>query len=78
VERATGRPFTEAERRVVARGPDEADLVDSGLEDTMLTAYHEIRDIKQRDRRVDGLRTAAFFSAIRKVATAYLELGIFP
>ncbi len=78
VERETGRSLTADERRVVARGADEQDLVYSGLEETMISAYHQIREIKMRNPNVDNLRTAAFINAIDKVASCYMELGIFP
>ncbi len=78
VEKATGRFFAEDERRKIARGADEIDLVNSGLEETMITAYHQIREIRKRDDRIKDLRTAAFLNALQKVATTYLELGIFP
>jgi glutamate dehydrogenase (NAD(P)+) len=78
VESATGRRFTEAERKRIVKGPDEIDLVNSGLEETMITAYHTIHDIWKRDPRVGDLRTAAFYEAVTKVAGSYLELGIFP
>ncbi len=78
VEKATGRLFSEEERRRIARGADEIDLVNSGLEETMISAYHQIRDLVRRDRRIRGLRTAAFLSALTKIATTYMELGIFP
>ena len=42
----------------------------------MVSAYNEIRDIGQQHDT--DLRTAAFISAINKVATAYLQMGIFP
>ena len=59
-----------------SEGADEVDLVNSGLEETMVTAYNEINDIaKEKDT---DLRTAAFICAIDKVAVAYLEMGIFP
>jgi hypothetical protein len=32
----------------------------------------------RQDARVKDLRTAAFLNALRKVATSYQELGIFP
>jgi hypothetical protein len=32
----------------------------------------------RQDPRIRDLRMAAFLSALRKVATSYLELGIFP
>jgi glutamate dehydrogenase (NAD(P)+) len=78
IERTTGHRFLEDERRAIVHGADEIDLVNSGLEETMIAAYHQIRDIRTADPRVPDLRTAAFVSAVRKVANAYLELGVFP
>ncbi|MFQ5993018.1 MAG: Glu/Leu/Phe/Val dehydrogenase [Nitrospiraceae bacterium] len=78
VETATGKNFSEKERQVVARGADEIDLVNSGLEETMIVAYNEIREMWKSEPRIPDLRTAAFTSAINKVATCYFELGIFP
>jgi glutamate dehydrogenase (NAD(P)+) len=78
VEKATGTSFAEAERRVIARGPEEIDLVNSGLEETMVAAHQQIRELARRDPRITDLRTAAFLSALDKVAASYLELGIFP
>ncbi len=78
IEKSTGRIFSEGERRTIARGADEIDLVTSGLEETMIGAYHQIREIWKHDRRVPDLRTAAFLNALNKVANTYTELGIFP
>ena len=62
----------------LAHGADERDLVNSGLEETMISAYREIREIKKQiDDDID-LRTASFINAINKIAFTYLELGIFP
>ena len=60
----------------LAVGADEIDLVNSGLEETMITAYNEVTEIA-KDKDTD-LRTAAFICAIDKVAVAYIEMGIFP
>jgi glutamate dehydrogenase (NAD(P)+) len=78
VERATGRLFPPDEHQRIARGADEIDLVNSGLEETMIGAYRQIRELMRQDARIKDLRTAAFLSALRKVATSYMELGIFP
>jgi len=78
IEKATGRIFPDEERRKIARGADEIDLVTSGLEETMINAYRQIREIWRSDDRITDLRTAAFLNALRKVATTYMELGIFP
>ena len=62
----------------IAHGPDEEELVNSGLEETMVVAYNEIRAVQQMyDDEID-LRTAAFISSIQKVGEAYEQLGIFP
>jgi len=78
IEQKTGHRFSDEERRAIVHGADEIDLVNSGLEETMIAAYHQIRDIRKADARVTDLRTAAFVSAVRKVADAYRELGVFP
>jgi glutamate dehydrogenase (NAD(P)+) len=78
IEQATGKPFSDADRAGVAQGPDEQDLVNSGLEETMIAAYQEIVDVKERNAGVPDLRIAAFLTAIHKVARSYEELGVFP
>jgi len=77
IEHATGTSFSEAEISDFARGADEIDLVNSGLEETMVKAYHQIREVKQRHQGID-LRTASMISAIHKIATVYKHRGIFP
>jgi len=78
IELATGKQFSDSDRSAIVRGADELDLVNSGLEETMAVAYHEIRNTRLRYPKIKDLRTAAFLNAIEKVARAYMELGIFP
>ncbi len=78
VERLTGKTIGVKERDLLTRGADEIDLVRSGLEETMITAYNEIREVKKRKKAVEDLRTAAFISALNKISSDYLALGIFP
>ena len=78
IESTTGKRVSDLERKTILRGPDEIDLVHSGLEDTMIGAYREIRDIYVHREGVSNLRTAAFLCAIEKIGVAYEELGIFP
>ena len=78
IETATGRKFLDAEARLITHGASEEDLVNSGLEETMVDAYHEIRDVRTRMSSAVDLRVAAFVSAIDKIAVSYMELGIFP
>jgi glutamate dehydrogenase (NAD(P)+) len=78
IEQLVEGEFPAGKREQLVRGTDERDLVNSGLEETMITAFDEILEIRNRFRKVDDLRTAAYISAIRKIAASYLELGIFP
>ncbi len=77
IEAATGKPLADHERKLLIHGAEEEDLVNSGLEETMSVAWHQIRDAQRKHPKTD-LRTAAFISAIDKIAVSYLELGIFP
>jgi glutamate dehydrogenase (NAD(P)+) len=78
VEKATGKMLSDEEFNRLARGADEIDLVNSGLQETMITAYGEIRETLVSNPKIPNLRTAAFAGAINKIAVAYGELGIFP
>jgi glutamate dehydrogenase (NAD(P)+) len=78
VEDATGKRFSEKELMTLLHGAEEEDLVNSGLEDTMIDAYKKIRETRQRFRDEIDLRTASFINAIDIIAESYLELGIFP
>lgn len=78
IEAATGKQLSESDRATIVRGADELDLVNSGLEETMVVAYHQILETKRKHPGINSLRTAAFLNAIEKVALLYLELGIFP
>jgi glutamate dehydrogenase (NAD(P)+) len=78
VESSTDHRFTEPELGLITRGANELDIVNSGLEETMAAAYHEILETRRRYPGMRNLGTAAFFNAIEKVARTYIELGIFP
>ena len=77
IEKASGQRLDEDMRKNIIKGASEEDLVFSGLEDTMVKAYHSTREIMQA-KKTDSLRTAAFVSALDKIAITYHELGIFP
>ena len=76
IERATGQTFDQKLRSEIIHGADEIDLVNSGLEDSMIAAYHELREVARQ--HAADYRTAAFINAINKVAVSYQEMGIFP
>jgi glutamate dehydrogenase (NAD(P)+) len=78
VEKATGMDFSDQDMSAFASGADEEDLVNSGLEETMINAFHEIREVQKRNGDDLDLRTAAFVNSIDKIMVCYEELGIFP
>jgi glutamate dehydrogenase (NAD(P)+) len=78
VENITGKSLGARDRNIITHGADEIDLVRSGLEETMIFAYNEIREVKKRNPKIEDLRTAAFVSGINKLGVAYQALGIFP
>lgn len=78
IEDLTGKTVSEKERKFIAHGADEVDLVYSGLEETMHAALHEVREIMVNNSKIHDMRTAAYVCAIDKVGAAYDQLGIFP
>lgn len=77
VLKMTGKELSGAERKMLTFGADEVDLVRSGLEETMITAYNGIRDTK-KSKNIKDMRTAAFVYAIEKIGSDYTALGIWP
>ncbi len=78
IESMTGNTVNESQRKLLVHGPDEIDLVRSGLEDTMIKATNEILECWKNNPDIKDMRTASFVVAINKVGTSYMELGIFP
>lgn len=78
IEELSGKKVKDSEREFIMHGPDEVDLVYSGLEETMITATNEIMNVWLENSSIPDMRTAAYVVAINKVGTSYAELGIFP
>lgn len=78
VENLTGKKLSPAQKQVLSRGADEEDLVNSGLEETMINAYGDIRETFKSNKKIKEMRTAAFVVAINKIASDYQSMGIFP
>ncbi|WP_375579588.1 Glu/Leu/Phe/Val dehydrogenase [Marivirga tractuosa] len=77
IETATGDAFNQEQRDAIVKGASERDLVISGLEETMVTAYHDMNE-KRKEKKLKSLRTAAFILAIDRIAVSYTDMGIFP
>ena len=57
-------------------GADELELVRSGLDDSMRSAYGAMRQVWRDWQGVDDLRTAAYIVAIQRVAASYAVKGL--
>ena len=78
VELLTGKSLSKRDRELVTKGAGEEDLVNSGLDDTMVVAYEQIHEVYRKNKGITDLRTAAFATSIHKIGKAYMALGIFP
>lgn len=58
------------------RGAGELELVRSGLDDTMRTAYQAMREVWYARDDVHDLRTAAYLVSIGRVASSYKAKGL--
>ena len=77
IESTTKQKIGDRERSIL-KGADEIDLVRSGLEETMVSAFGQIHEIWKSTEGVKSMRTAAFINAIDKISSDYINLGIFP
>lgn len=78
LEEMTGKKVPQTYLQTITKGADELTMVRSGLDDTMREAYQEISEVFHSNKKVEDFRTAAFVVALKKIATAYLEFGIWP
>jgi len=78
LELMSGQKIPDDIRKKLLMGADEVDLVRSGLEETMITATHEIVNLWNQHPDIRDMRTASFVVAINKVGTVYGQLGIWP
>lgn len=76
LEDATGKKIPGKQRAQLVHGASELDLVRSGLDDTMRSAFADIRDMMKRNPEIHDYRTAAYVVAIRKLAQSYYDLGL--
>jgi glutamate dehydrogenase (NAD(P)+) len=68
--------FTDRFKSEYLRGAGELELVRSGLDDTMRTAYQSMREIWHGRKDVEDLRVAAYLVSIERVAASYRSKGL--
>ena len=78
LESLTGKKIPAENRLMIVKGASELELVNSGLEDTMIHSYREIRQTLMDQPEIKTLRTAAFVNSINKIAVSYMNLGVWP
>jgi glutamate dehydrogenase (NAD(P)+) len=78
IEATTGATLSKQQKDIIIKGASELDLVNSGLEEAMARAYHEIRETKNKNKKIKDYREAAFVVSINKIAISYMDLGVFP
>ncbi len=78
LEQMVDRKFPPTDMDFLSGGHDERDLVNSGLEEAMISAYRSVREINKTMVPSENMRTAAFIDAIQKVALNYEQAGVFP
>ncbi len=77
IEAMTNQTVPDWMRAEIVRGADELDLVRSGLDDTMRSAYQQISETKKRNEQIEDYRTAAYVVALEKIARTYLDMGVY-
>lgn len=76
LEQMTGKSFPKELAQSFLEGAREIDLVRSGLDDIMRSAYGQIREAWSGRLEVPDLRTGAYSIAIQRCADAYGAIGI--
>ena len=76
LEAMTGATFPLETASLFLEGAREIDLVRSGLDDIMRSAYAQIRTVWNSAAGIPDLRTSAYSIAIRRCGDAYSAIGI--
>jgi len=77
IEEVTGKKIPENILADLSHGSDELDLIHGGLDDSMCAAFQSILDVKTSNPAVKDYRTASYLIAIEKIASSYIDVGIF-
>lgn len=77
LEEITGTKISDLAKAKISQGASEIDIVRSGLEDTMRTAFQEIREIWLSNDKITDYRTAAYVLAVEKISRSYIDIGVY-
>jgi len=76
LEQLTEKTAPDRLRGEIVRGASEMDLVRSGLDDTLRTAFQDMREVIKHNKNIHDFRTAAYVVAVTKIAQSYYDLGL--
>jgi glutamate dehydrogenase (NAD(P)+) len=76
LEATLGRELPADFKEKYVQGASELDLVRSGLDDTMRTAYQGMRTVWRQRDDVPTLRMAAYLVALDRIAQSYSAMGL--
>jgi len=71
-----GMSFKKSFKKEYLEGAGELALVRAGLDDTMRTAYTNIKTALEEKPELEDFRTAAFYSVIEDIALHYRSIGL--
>ena len=57
-------------------GIEEIDLIRSGLDDMMIDGFQSVKKEFIKDKKINDFRTAAYKTAIEKIALSYEFIGL--
>lgn len=76
IESISGNQFSDHFKENYKNGSSELDLVRSGLDDTMRSAYGVAREIWRNNDKCPDLRTACYIAAVKRIALTYQALNL--
>jgi glutamate dehydrogenase (NAD(P)+) len=77
MELLSGQRVPADRRAMLTHAPDEEELVNAALEQSMVKAFEKLLKV-QTDRHLPNLRMASYLMAMELVAKSYEDHGIFP
>ena len=76
IETMTGKTMPKKYKDNFANGIEEIDLVRSGLDDMMIDGFQSVKKAFLENKKIPDFRTAAFKTAIEKIALSYDFIGL--
>ena len=77
LETMTGKSADEWIQNELIYGANELDLVRSGLDDTMRNSYQQMLEVMKSNEKITDYRTASYVIAIGKIASSYIDIGVY-